>query len=475
MQNDLFTDRFETYKMSTVATDFESFEINHSLFEMRVDGVPIWERIRFSVFKQIKQQNGTGVAHDDSSTVCQQYIKGAGLFLRNLVHNNPYLAGESDILYLGARRRKHLEDSYWWDIYCDPIHEACDYDYVHFEEPYFLTHRKPARTANLRYLDLITISGELQQLVGFNEPTIPAAERQQLKMAQEEISEEFDADVDLVSMVHTELYDRRTTLPLYRRLLERVDPELVVVIASYGRETFIEVCKQKGIPVVELQHGVIHPQHYGYSYPNPRTKEMFPDYLLTFGEFWTDAAAYPIPENRVIPVGYPYLEQSVDKYDDIKPKDQLLFISQGTIGKQLSKFAVAVGQHPKTDYDLVYKLHPGEYDRWENEYPSLTDTDITVIDSSEPPLYELFAQSRVQIGVGSTAIYEGLCFDLETYVYDCSNSTVLEPLAQEGAATMISSVEELASLLGTQEHTFDREYYFEPDATRNVCQVLNQL
>lgn len=461
--------------MNTVANDFELFEFDHSLFEMRIDGVPVWERLRFSVFKQIKQQNGTGVAHGDNSAAWQQYAKGVRLFLKNLVHNNPYLAGESDMLYLGTRRRKQLEDGYWWDIYCDPVHEACDYDHVHFEEPYFLTHRKPARTTNLRYLDLITISGELQQLVGFNKPTIPAAERQQLETAQEAISEGFDADVDLVSMVHTELYDRRTTLPLYRRLLGRVDPELVVVIASYGRETFIEACKQQGVPVVELQHGVIYHHHYGYSYPGPRTKETFPDYLLTFGEFWTDAAAYPIPEDRVIPVGYPYLEQSVDEYEHIKQKDQLLFISQGPIGEQISKFAVAVEQHPEIDCDIVYKLHPGEYGRWKKEYPWLIDTEITVIDSSKPALYELFAHSSVQIGVGSTAIYEGLCFGLETYVYNCSGSTVLEPLVEEGAATMITSVEELASSLGTREQTFNREYYFEPDATENVCQVLRRL
>lgn len=461
--------------MNTVADDFELFEIDHSLFELRIDGVPVWERLRFSVFKQIKQQNGTGVAHGDTSVAWKQYAKGVGLFLKNLVHNNPYLAGESDILYLGTRRRKQLKDGYWWDIYCDPVHEACEYDYVHFEEPYFLTHRKPARTANLRYLDLITISGELQQLVGFNEPTIPAAERQQLQTAQEAISEGFDADVDLVSMVHTELYDRSTTLPLYRRLLGRVDPELVVVIASYGRETFIEACKQQGVPVVELQHGVIYHHHYGYSYPDPRTKETFPDYLLTFGEFWTDAAAYPIPKDHVIPVGYPYLEQSVGKYEDIEQENQLLFISQGPIGEQISKFAVAVEQHPEIDCDIVYKLHPGEYGRWKNEYPWLIDTEITVIDSSEPALYELFARSSVQIGVGSTAIYEGLCFGLETYVYNCSGSTVLEPLVEEGAATMISSVEELASSLGTREQTFNREYYFESDATKNVCQALRRL
>jgi hypothetical protein len=276
-------------------------------------------------------------------------------------------------------------------------------------------------------------------------------------------------------MAHTELYDRRTTLPLYRRLIDRVDPELVVVIVSYGRETFIEACKQQGVPVAELQHGVIYDHHFGYSFSGTRTKETFPDYLLTFGEFWTDAAAYPIPEERVIPVGYPYLEQSVDKYDDVEPRDQLLFISQGTIGERLSKFAMEVEQYPEIDYNIVYKLHPGEYNRWKTEYPWLTNTDITVIDSSEPPLYELFAESSVQVGVGSTAVYEGLSFGLETYVFDCEGATVLQPLVDEGSAKLISTTDELANSLGHREFKFDTEYYFESRATQTMCKVLSQL
>jgi len=461
--------------MNTVAADFESFELDHSLFDIRIDGVPVWERLRFRVFEQIQQQNGKGAAHTDDSPAWQQYAKGAKLFCSNLVRNNPYLADESDVLYLGTRRRKQREDGYWWDIYCDPIHKACDYDYVHFEEPYFLTHRRPARTANLRYLDLITVAGELQQLVGLNEPTIPAAERQQLEAAQEAITEQFDADVDLVSMAHTELYDRRTTLPLYRRLIDRVDPELVVVIVSYGRETFIEACKQQGVPVAELQHGVIYPNHFGYSYAGPRTKETFPDYLLTFGEFWTDAAEFPIAQERVIPVGYPYLEQAAHSYDGVETTDQLLFISQGTIGEQLSKFAVAVDQHPEISSEVVYKLHPGEYDRWRTEYPWLVDSDIEVVDSSEPALYRLFAESNGQVGVYSTAIYEGLQFGLETYLYDCEEGETLQPLLDDGVATLVSSVEQLVSAFDNGSGEFDRERYFATDATGRVCETLREI
>ena len=461
--------------MDTEPSSFESFELDHSLFDLRINDVPVWERLRFPVYKQIKQQHGTGKAHTGVDEGWREYIRGFELFIRNIFIKNPYLAGESDILYLGQRRRKKREDGYWWDIYCDPIHNACDHKYVHFEEPYLLNHQSPAQTSNIRYLDLINYGSQIQRILGIYEPQITAKDRKAVTDVENKLLDEFDAEIDLLSMTQEVLHSRRTTLPLYRQLLKRVDPKLVVLTVSYGRETFIEACKQQNVPVVELQHGVIYPNHLGYSYPSPRTKETFPDYLLTFGDFWTDVVEFPIPDDHVIPVGYPYLEQSVDEYDHVETKDQLLFISQGAIGEQLSKFAVAVNQHPDINHEIVYKLHPGEYDRWQTEYPWLVDVDFKVIDQSEPELYRLFAESQGQIGVYSTAVYEGLQFGLETYLYECPGEEILQPLIDNGTATLVTSADQLASALVTHTGQIDSQQYFAPNATSRMCEIISTL
>ena len=147
---------------------------------------------------------------------------------------------------------------------------------------------------------------------------------------------------------------------------------------------------------------------------------------------------FPILEDRVIPVGYPYLEESIDKYDHVETTPQILFISQRTIGEQFSKFAMEVAKYPAINYDIVYKLHPGEYDRWQEEYPWLKEADFEIIDSSELPLYELFAQSSAQVGVGSTAVFEGLAFGLETFVYVGHGSEVLQVLVEDETPQLIS-------------------------------------
>jgi hypothetical protein len=454
---------------------FREFENEYATFEIEITNVPIWERIRTGIFSDIQQQSGTGQAHTSIDLDTIDNLRGAKLWFRSLVSKNPYLAPPSDVLFVGHPRRKKEDDGYWWDIYCDPVHEHCSFDSVHLEKPYLLDHRSPAKTNSIRYLEFAQYSGTILRKLGLCNVDLDTDELSSLGKLEEEIQRRFDVDTDIKSQVQHLLQNRKCRLPLYKRLLDRIDPEIAVVVVSYGKETFIEACKQKGIPVVELQHGLIYPDHFGYVFSGTRTKTTFPDYLLTWGEFWKNGVEFPIPDARVISVGYPYLEESIDKYDGINTKQQLLFISQGTIGEELSKFAMEVQQHSKIDYDIVYKLHPGEYDRWQDEYPWLVDAEFDVIDRSEPPLYELFAESSAQVGVGSTAVYEGLAFGLETFVYDYSGSKVLKPLVDDGSAKLISSVEELATSLGSIENLFKRQYYFEPHAIENTCRTLNEL
>jgi hypothetical protein len=99
-----------------------------------------------------------------------------------------------------------------------------------------------------------------------------------------------------------------------------------------------------------------------------------------------------------------------------------------------------------------------------------------VIDGPDPPLYRLFAESCAQIGVGSTAVYEGLCFDLETFVFDTDGADVLRPLVEDGSAMFVKDVDDfdmgLESVSGTY---FDRERFFKSNAVENIIRELEKI
>jgi hypothetical protein len=161
------------------------------------------------------------------------YPRGVGLWLRNAIYRHLYFAGEHDIIFFSHSRRKLENDGYWWDTYCDPIHEQGDLNNVHFESHYLLSHRTPTKTNRLRYLELIQFTGTLRQKPGLRKPNIPTEIANYLKEAEIAIHGQFDADIDLVTKVQNNLHARKTTLPLYECLLKRTDPKVVVIVVFY--------------------------------------------------------------------------------------------------------------------------------------------------------------------------------------------------------------------------------------------------
>jgi len=466
-----------TFRSITEA--FLRMEDELDLFDQQIGGVYFWERVRFGVHRKILEETGiSGQAHTKLEPTCLNRATTVLLAARNMLFRNPYFSSSRDVVFLGHPRRKLQEDGKWWDIYCDPIIEGLSLSYAYFEDSYLNTHLAPAKTAGIRYLDLINVLAGIKRRLRVTRIRLSRTERDLLQHVREEIAIRFNIDVNLDQIVSRNLLNRKSRLPLYKMLLRKLDPQLAIVLVSYGKEIFIEACRELHIPVVELQHGVIGYYHLAYSYPgSTRTKRFFPDYFFAFGDYWKDCVEFPIKKERIYSVGYPYFESEVKKYSDIQKKDQILFISSGDIGKKMSKFAVKLSKSHSLEQKIVYKLHPGEYHRWRKEYPWLVNTDIKVIDHDSVPLYQLFAESRFQIGVNSTAIYEGLSFGLRTFLLNLPGVEYMEDLAKKHYVSIIKSVDELQECLKRPDLAphISANKFFRINALENFHEALRKI
>jgi len=461
----------------TVYNQFLNLEMEYDLFNLRVDGVRFWERIRLKTFRQILyEREMINNAHDEIQHTLQTYIQAVTTMIQSGIRENPLSVDEHNFFFFGHPRRKIRQDGYWWDNYCDPIYEEVDLDYIHMSPNEKLKDHVPRKTSCYRNLDIVWLPAyAVQKALSFIS-NLPEKVHQVLQSFKREINNRFGVEIDVESLVIEELSKRASRKPMYKRILRRVDPAVAVVVVSYRRSSFIETCHELGIPVVELQHGIIDKYHLGYAYPGQRKKEVFPDYLFLWGEKWEDMVELPLPSESTIPVGYPYLEEQASDIQNIASEEMVIFISQGTIGEDLSQFAIEFAkQNPKLD--VIYKLHPGEYDRWETVYPWLTGAPVTVIDSNVPSLYELLARASYQVGVYSTAIYEGLFFGNKTYIADLYGSDHMERLVQQGDATLVSTASELTAAIGSNKsfRNFDAIGYFEPNATDKMEGHLQQI
>ena len=125
----------------------------------------------------------------------------------------------------------------------------------------------------------------------------------------------------------------------------------------------------------------------------------------------------------------------------------------------------------KENYDFIYKLHPGEYGTWKENYDYLTKAvaefdNFNVIDKSEPPLYELFARSNFQVGAFSTAIYEGLAFNCKTFIIDVPGVEYLDDLIEKDIVKKVKNSKELINYIIKNENNeielkeYDKDYFF---------------
>ena len=244
---------------------------------------------------------------------------------------------------------------------------------------------------------------------------------------------------------------------------------MVFVVVSYENLAIVAAAKSLGIEVIELQHGTITDYHLGYSYPKKTRLNgeipYFPDKILTFGNYWINEETCPISNDNIVPIGFSYFEAQSKDYINIEAIDnQILFISQGVIGKYLAQIAFEFANSQK-DFKIIYKLHPGEYATWRENYPELVEAssfdNFEVIDNSEIPLYKLMAESSYQIGAFSTAIYEGLMFNCKTFIVDVPGVEYLNDLIEKNYVFKIKNVYDLIDNFTEFEPTsYDKNFFF---------------
>lgn len=467
-------------RQNDIINELLKIEEELDLFNKKIDGVYFWERIRFGVLNEILRQSGLiGQAHTKIPPTFFNRLKHVFNATKNVFTKNPFLAPKSDILFFGHPRRKLGEDKKWHDIYCDPIIENLGYSYVYFEKPYLGKHLSPAATQKIRYYDLVLLLASLFRKFKIAKNKFSKDDVALITKVNDRIRQVFNVDVELFAKVSGSILSRKSQVPICRLLLKKINPKLVNIICSYGKENIIDAAKTLNIPIVELQHGFISANHFGYSFPGPqRTKRSFPDYLLTFGDIWNSVADFPISADKVISVGYPYLEKEIKEFSDIKKKDQVVFISQGTVGKEMSKLAVDLSCKIDPLYKVIYKLHPGEYSRWRTEYPWLVNSNVMVVEDDSYPLYKIFAESKVQVGVNSTAIFEGLAFGLNTVLIPLGLGLEgMQILLDNKMAVSADSAKDIMNIINksTNEEQFKISELFKENSLDNIRGFLKYI
>ncbi len=476
-------------RFSEVHDEFIRFEEETGLWDLCAGGKRYWHQVRYHVFGELVMALGLMGPRQGSwlDKPLSSWLKPRPGHWRQALSRCRWGDLEQADLLVFNHARHMWNGREWVCSYTHPLLEGLSGSRWTIEDRYLGQHYHPMRGDRLKYLDLkLAIAYARAALrLGIGGVLLSRTERRGIQDWTSELGRRFGGSPTpekMQSPVRIAVSQIAGLGEIYEWLLDRVRPcaVLQVVHYSYRTLTVTPLAKQRGIPVVELQHGLIGPVHLAYNFASGRQPESFPDYLLTFGQWWRDITpGLPLPPERTPAVGFAWLDQhrrtAVDR-EAGKPR-VVLFISQLSIGESLSRLAADAANLLKgSDFKLLYRLHSAEINIWQKQYPWLLSAPIEVLDKPTV-IYDDLVRADAQVGVYSTAVFEGVAFGLPTFIATLPGYESSQPLVDCGAAVAFDQADELVHKLreATPPPPEIQHSIWKPNAKQNFNVFIENL
>ena len=442
---------------------FLKFEHDNNLFSLEIDGIRIWGFLRYW-FHYVLSCENSGIS------VPMQGNKRNN-FLINLIKAVWYSIKstrikKSDILYIDHPRRVKQEDGNYYCLYTDFIKKELEDDFsgITLEEPFWVeyigsrtSHYTPVSYKNIFYTDLFDIKFIVKK--SFIK-LFKTKKYRETKKVLDYIFKKFNRFYGLeIKPENTLAFDWVLYLlvmfPGYTKLFDTINPKMIIEFrcSSMFRNIMTYIANERNIPVIEMQHGVYSIENMFYKFYLTGKYTPLPDYVFTLSKGFFDEHYLPflVPKQHIIPAGYLFLEHKKKQYKRYKTKPKIkniLIVSQGSLNKEIRKFAVSLANKikPSDNMHIVYKKHPYEKDA---TYNDLKHKNITVISDNKKDIYYYFSKAYCQVGVYSTAIYEGISFKLPTFILKnlyCADQT-RKILGTDKGVFYISDADEVYEIL----------------------------
>lgn len=393
---------------------FILFEENNELFKIKIDDKNIWPIIRVNLYSQIYKNTFKTQINHPKKKITSSIL----LILKSLIKSiqkSPFFLKQKDTIIFNHPRRVQNENGYYECKYTEHLSNSNTYV---FEIPFLGTHFNPVKTENLIYLDLIYNLSRIFSYLYTNKK-LQTTEKEIINNLKNQIKNEFNIIIPNFENVIVKALIKHKALSFWaKKILKSVNPSEIITTIAYSDSImpFVEQAKKMNIKVIEQQHGIMGQTHVAYNFLKKEEFSWYPDEIWVWNSFWANNTRFPIPSNKIIVKGFPFL----DKYKKISrsktKKKQILIISQGPFSDRLIALAIKLQSVINNDlYQIVFKPHPSEFATNGNKFIELNKLNILVLNDIN--IYEVFNESEYQIGVNSTALFEGMDFNLKTFIY----------------------------------------------------------
>lgn len=434
------------YSIHDVTSFVYELEQKLNLVTLRYEGSYVYSFLRTRLITQIEQQLCLiAQPHDipKQRTRWQRYFDFLYYDIKYLLHRGNY-----DTLVIEHERLVEVEGQFV-DIYTEELVKQRN------QTEKVMVIRRSAKREDKKYRPYQIKNKHILLRQGFLDRFDPILQKKMRMVPQLEVldaysqavNDYFGISIDANEMLAVEWPKFIRYKHRFMRWLKKYKPQEVIVVVGYYAYEFIEACKECGVKVSEVQHGIIDWNHSGYAYPlqtaNKKQVPYFVDHFYAFNTFWTKNCPLPLGHDQVSYIGFLHFRKQKSKYLNNKHKYQVLIISQGTIGSALVDLSTKLA-NAHEDYVFIFKLHPGEFLNYKERYPQLdkAPTNLLVV-KNEVPLYYWMSNAKYMIGAYSTAIYEGLAMNCRVMLINTDGVyDYMKYLIDENVVSVITTVED---------------------------------
>lgn len=456
---------------------FTKLESQLNLFDFEWNGIPVWELVRYKIFEYLACDSGVWSSFQGTKSRPRLNTWKRRLASTRYAHKWFVPWRGCDVLVCGHPRRKPSGSGKWIDIYTDPIRAELENRGVNtaqVERPFGqngIAHLRPPESDSVRYLELVNgLARMLRSL-----PLAPPSDfSNRLYEAERSFESQFGTRVRLIEYMWEAYRKFSAQRTIWRGVFCIMRPKLLLLVVGYGKEGIVAAAEESGVVSAELQHGSPSAQKVNSDYDGvTRPRRFATDLYLAFGQYWIDRNSWPLKEDHVVDFGFPYMAEKRAELELGSERDCVLFISQPSVGEVLSSLAVACSRNIDMGRRVVFKLHPAERSAWKSRYPCLVDSEVEVIDDDGEALYQLFRQAYVQVGVYSTALYEGLALGCALVVVNTSGAEFMEDVVNRGWAVYCKGETDIEEAIARAPRVGQMgEYFFSTSWRERLQEVL---
>ncbi|GFE82020.1 hypothetical protein GCM10011487_40200 [Steroidobacter agaridevorans] len=266
------------------------------VLDWRVGGIAVWPLVRvrwmFAEFTAAKQRAEVGPTPSVSAVSRLRAMASGAMrgFTDSILHARDRDRGpvRRDLVFLSDGLSFARIGPHWVERFCDPlIADASANGLSSALWTPLHTYRRPLHTPSRSVqagVDRATVRAMLRRA------PLPAVLPMREEACEVLSRAGFGASSLALAKILSDAARLRAVADFYRAKLERTRPKLAMLVSYYSLEgfAFVLACRESGVPVVDLQHGVqgsMHPAYAAWPRPKDRTHPLLPDYFWVWSDW----------------------------------------------------------------------------------------------------------------------------------------------------------------------------------------------